>query len=62
MLRLAEQVPTLARQRSHVSMSIDKPRNRSSGGAKISALDTTAMARTATASGSRRDMRGIHCN
>ena len=32
MLRLAQQVPTLARQRSHVSMSIDKPRNRSSGG------------------------------
>jgi len=46
-------------------MSIDKPRNRSSGGAKISALDTTAMARTATASRSRRDtliMRGIRCN
>src|SRR6516225_4151974 len=37
-------------------MSIDKPRNRLSGGARISALATSAMAKTATASRSRREI------
>jgi len=49
------------RQRSMVSMSMDNPRSRSSGVARISAHEKIAMARTKTASRSRRDtpiMRG----
>jgi hypothetical protein len=49
------------RQRSMVSMSMDNPRSRSSGGARISALEKIAMARTKTASRNGRDtliMRG----
>src|SRR5262249_1611537 len=40
-------------------MSIPKPRNRSSGGARVSALATSAMAKTATASRSRREIRTV---